>query len=172
MRRHLAQRYTKFVRPEGPHDATFMKLLREYYVVPDISVEIKKDRARDQVTMVREAIQREGAFDERIVVMDGDVAQEEMTQANELAKGKVEVVRNVPCIEAVLIKILEPKKKINGWTSQALKDYFEGKYIPQEKRTDLNTYRRKFPKKMLDEARQRVPELDRMIKVIEEKNKI
>ena len=54
-------------------------------------------------------------------------------------------------------------------SSQQLKDYFEEHYIPEKKRTDLVTYKKVFPKELLDEARKREPELDAMIKVMEGK---
>ena len=122
-RRHTIVRYTKFVKPEGAHDTTFLKLLREYYGQPDqIYVDIKKGKGGSQPDLVDEAIKREGSFDKRVVVMDGDRDLDEMQKADQKAEDNhIEIIRNFPCIEAVLIKILEPNKKISGLSSPRLK---------------------------------------------------
>lgn len=164
------QFFTKFVKPEGAHDTTFLELLKEYYCARGkLRVEIKKGHGKDQSSIVNEAINRIGAYDKKIVVMDDDKSMIEMEKADKLAVAhEIIVLRNTPCIEGILIKILEPNKNINNMSSHELKIYFEKNYISKNNRTDKNAYRNKFPKAVLDEARERLPELNKMIKIFEE----
>lgn len=169
-RRSMMMRYTRFVKPEGAQDTAFMKLLKIIYSVDNISVEVRKGHGGDQKSIVREAVVRAGDFDERIAIMDGDRPEDEMEEADRYAtENGIKIIRLKPCCEKMLIQILEPNKKTAGWSSQKLKDYFCEKNIPEEKRADMNAYRAKFPKSVLDEARDRVPELDALIKLFEEK---
>lgn len=169
-RRSMIMRYTRFVKPEGAHDTAFMGLLKAIYGAEEISVEIKKGHGGDQKSIVREAVVRAGDFDERIAIMDGDRPEDEMQEADDYAsENGVKIVRIRPCCERMLIQILEPNKKITGWGSHRLKDYFCENYIPEEKRADINAYKAKFPKSLLDEARERIPELDALIRLFEEK---
>ena len=173
MNRHQRVLYfTKLVGSEGVHDKTFLDLLKCYYLPKKSSlrVEIKKGHGKAQTEIVRDVVRNPGAYDKKMAVMDNDKPSSEMALADELAEANnVVVMRNTPCIEGVLIRILEPKKKLGGMSSQQLKDYFEEHYIPEKKRTDLVTYKKVFPKELLDEARKREPELDAMIKVMEGK---
>lgn len=170
VRRSIIMRYTRFAKPEGAHDTAFMKLLKTLYSVDDISVEIKKGHGGDQKSIVREAVVRVGAFDERIAIMDGDRPENEMREADDYAsENGVKIIRIRPCCEKMLIQILEPNKRTAGWSSQRLKDYFCENYISEEKRADMTAYKAKFPKNLLDEARERIPELDTLIRLFEEK---
>lgn len=164
------QFYTKFIKPEGAHDTAFLEILKDYYLNNSLRVEIRKGHGKDQSAIVQEAINRIGDYDRRIVVMDQDKSQAEMAKADDLAsKNHIAVIRNYPCIEGVLIKILEPNKSINGMSPHELKAYFEKNYIPRTKRTNKDIYKSKFPKALLDEARKRVPELNNLIELFEEK---
>lgn len=160
---------TKLTYSEGLHDFTFLKLLDEYYTDKNsLSVTIKAATGGSQDTIVRRCVNYEGGYDERFVVMDNDRDREEMTKADDLAQEhNIRILRNTPCIDRVLIAILEPQKQMRDWTSRQCKKYLEENLIPHSKRGFIVEYRRKFPKDLLDSARRNCSDLDNMIKIFE-----
>ena len=58
------------------------------------------------------------------------------------------------------------EKDYAGWQSKTCKRTFEKMYIPTSKRTDSQSYAKLFTRPVLEEARNRLPELDLLITFI------
>lgn len=157
---------TRLVYSEGAQDKTFLDCLKKRYAGSTYNVDIKRGAGGDQVHLIEEAHKKGGAYDQVYAKLDGDRATEEMAAADELAgKLGVKVLRSTPSMERLLIAILEPGKRIASWGSSRLKSYFEEKYIPESKRTDLRAYESLFTKVVLDEAKERLPELKELVEL-------
>ena len=91
-----------------------------------------------------------------------------MTKARQEAITRgIELIENTPCLESVLISILD--KKPNETNSALCKDEFESKYIDKKKRGEPAEYTKLFPKKLLDTQRLKVSELDKLVSILEGK---
>lgn len=155
---------TRLVYCEGAHDKAFLDCLKSYYKTDIYNVDIKRGAGGDQVHLAEEAIKKGRAYDEQYLKIDGDRPREEMEQADGVAaNGYVVVMRTIPCIEKLLINILEPRKRISSWDSKKLKNYFEANHIPKDKRTDVRAYKAVLTKTVLDDAKARLPELQALI---------
>lgn len=151
---------TRLVYCEGAGDKAFLDCLKPLYTTDIYNVDIKRGTGGDQVHLVEEAIRKGRAYDEKFMKIDGDRDLDEMANAEQLANAhELIILKTTPCIERLLINILEPSKRIGSWNSSQLKTYFEAKYINRNKRTDVRIYQKCFPKATLDEAKERLPEL-------------
>ncbi|CAK1834140.1 hypothetical protein [Vibrio crassostreae] len=82
----------------------------------------------------------------------------------EAARNKIPLIGSTPCLEGFLLDILGIKKTTtNKGCKQILHPMLDGK------ETCKMSYSKLFTKDVLDEARQRVEELDKMIKIIQGK---
>jgi len=161
-RRHTKK--TRLVYCEGASDKAFLDCLKPLYATNVRNVDIKRGTGGDQVHLIEEAVRKGRAYDERFIKIDGDRDAAEMADAEQSANDQeLVVLKTVPCIERLLINILEPTKRIASWNSPRLKSYFETGYIPPHKRTDVRTYQKLFTKSVLDEAKDRLPELKELI---------
>ncbi len=155
---------TRLVYCEGAHDKAFLDCLKSVYATDTYNVDIKRGAGGDQVHLAEETIKKGRAYDEQCLKIDGDRPEDEMEQADAVAAGgNVIVMRTIPCIERLLINILEPSKRISSWNSTRLKNYFEANHIPEDKRTDVRAYKAIFTETVLDNAKARLPELQALI---------
>ena len=79
----------------------------------------------------------------------------------------IELLENTPCLEYLLISIIneKPKEKKSSWC----KSEFELKYLNRKKRRESNEYGKLFPKELLDSKRSIISELDKLISIMEGK---
>lgn len=154
---------------EGFNDGIFLKHLKKLYAFnTDIAITVKKGKGGDAKSIVVEAIKTPGAFDKKVVVLDNDKPTNEMAGARKVAKSNgIELLENTPCLESLLISIVD--KKPNGKNSSWCKSKFESKYLNKNKRGEPDKYDRLFPKNLLDSKRLTIPELDKLISIMEGK---
>ena len=151
---------TRLIYCEGAHDKTFLDCLKSIYASYACNVDIKRGAGGDQIHLAEEAVRRGYSYDMKYLKIDGDRDAEEMDEAERYASGNgLIVLKTIPCIERILINILEPSRVVNSWNSLRLKRYFERHHIPENKRTDVRAYKVIFTKEILDEAKNRLPEL-------------
>lgn len=154
---------------EGLGEEIFLKHLRGLYSFnSNVAVNIKRGKGGTADGVVIDASKMPGSFDRKIVVLDNDKPKTEMTRARQEAKTRgIELIENTPCLESVLISILD--KKLNETRSSVCKDTFESKYLDKKKRSELGEYTKLLPKKLLDTKRLKVPELNKLISIMEGK---
>lgn len=146
-----------------------MKHLKNLYSYKsNVAITIKKGKGGDAKNIVIDADKIPGAFDRKIVILDNDKTKTEMTKARQEAKNRdIELIENTPCLEFLLITILD--KKPSGKNSDWCKSEFESKYLSKKKRREPNEYIKLFPKKLLDIKRLKILELDKLILIMEGK---
>jgi len=160
---------TLLVFGEGFGEEMFLKHLKNLYSYKsNVAITIKKGKGGDAKNIVIDADKIPGAFDRKIVILDNDKTKTEMTKARQEAKNRdIELIENIPCLEFLLITILD--KKPSGKNSDWCKSEFESKYLSKKKRREPNEYIKLFPKKLLDIKRLKILELDKLILIMEGK---
>lgn len=152
---------------EGFGEEMFLKHLKGLYSYKsNVAITIKKGKDGDAQNIVIDADRTPGAYDRKIVILDNDKSTTEMAKARQEAKNRnIELIENTPCLEHLLISILD--KKPNNKNSDWCKKEFESKYIDKKKRGEPNEYIKLFPKKLLDIQRSKISELNKLISVME-----
>ena len=157
---------------EGLGEEIFLKYLRSLYARDSgVAVTIRKGKGGNAVSIIIDATNTPGAFDKRVVIMDNDRGEQEMTRAREAARQRgVELLENSPCLEAILLSTLNNGQSYPNKNSDWCKSEFESKYLDKKKRTEINEYGKIFPKNMLDEQRRKVRDLNRLVLLMEGDN--
>jgi len=155
---------------EGFGEEIFLKHLRKIYSLNSgVAVTVRKGKGGCPENIVIDAIRVPGEFNKKIVLLDNDKPEAEMLKARQTAKvNKIKLIENSPCLEFLLLEILEGKPKEKA--SERCKKEFESKYAEKQKRSDPNKYEELFPKKLLDDKRSKIPELEKLISIMEGKN--
>lgn len=156
---------------EGSSEEVFLKHLRRTYARNSgVAVTIRNGQGGSADGIVQRASCYPGGFDRRVAVLDNDKSKSEMAKARELAKaGDIGMVENCPCLEALLLRILNDGKILDGEKSGYYKKEFEKKHICENKRCDIDEYAKIFPKNILDGNRKKAKELDEIIGLMEGK---
>lgn len=159
---------TLLVFGEGFGEEMFLKHLKSLYHSRDngIGIKIYKGKGGDPYNIIIDAYKVPGAFDRKIVVLDNDKTETEIIKARQEAKKRsIELIENTPCLEFVLVSILD--KKPHSRDSKWCKGEFESKYLDKKKRSELDEYLKLFPKDLLDKQRVKISELDSLISIME-----
>lgn len=153
---------------EGFSEEIFLKYLRSIYSFnKNVAITIKRGKGGTPYNVVLDANKLPGAFDKKIVIIDNDKSKTEIQKARSIAKEKnIELIENTPCLEALFIAILDKKYNQN---SNWFKHKFESKYLDKKKRDELNEYLKLFPQKLLDKKKNEIPELKKLISIMEGK---
>jgi hypothetical protein len=162
---------TLLVFGEGLGEEMFLKYLRKIYSYnSNTAITIKKGRGGTADRIVIDANKVHGGFDRKIVVLDNDKPKAEMAKARQEARNKgIELIENTPCLEFVLLMILEDDKVSSGKNTKWCKNQFESKCIDKKKRGEPEEYMKLFPKKLLDKKRIKISELEKLISIVEGK---
>ncbi len=156
---------------EGLEDEVFLKHLRSLYSRDSgVRVTIRNGKGGHPADVVINAANQPGQFSQRIVMLDNDMSEADMNMARQEAeKRNIALIENKPCLEAILLAILNGGKSYADKKSPWCKKEFESKYLDSKKRTDIREYEKLFPKAALDAVRSKVPELDKIISLMEGK---
>ena len=159
---------TLLVLGEGLGEEMFLKHLKSLYYIVGVAITIRKGKGGTPNEVVTSAYKIPGAFDRKIVIIDNDKAKAEMQKArNEAKRRGIELLENTPCLEWLLLSILD--EKIEGDNSEWCKGKFESKYIDKKKRSEPAEYVKLFPKNILDNKRTKIKELGDLISIMEGK---
>lgn len=159
---------TLLVLGEGLGEEMFLKHLKSLYYVVGVAITIRKGKGGTPNDVVTSAYKTPGAFDRKIVIIDNDKSRTEMQKARTEAKRRgIELFENTPCLEGLLLIVLD--KKIEGHNSEWCKNKFESEYIDKKKRVEPVEYIKLFPKKLLDDKRNKIKELSNLISIMEGK---
>ena len=158
---------TRLIYCEGAADKAFLECIKSIYASETYNVDIKPGTGGDQITLAETAHRVGSFYEDKYLKIDGDrdhdwenssyTSVEEFGQKNDLI-----VLKSIPMLEKLLVNILEPSKSLSD---SRWKGYFERTYISQLKRTDEREYKRIFTKDILDEAKERLPELQILIDI-------
>jgi hypothetical protein len=153
---------------EGLGEEVFLKYLKGLYARDSgVAVTIRNGKGGNAADIIIDAANAPGGFDRRIVVLDNDKDSIEMQRARQEAKIRgVEIIENTPCLEALLLAILNDGENYSGKPSSWCKKEFESRYIDKKKRTEVGEYGKYFPKSLLDSTMVKVPELKTLISIM------
>lgn len=168
-------RPTALVYCEGGHELWFTRHLRKTYSKTSISsthFTILQGGGGSQDKLVIEALKIPGDFTRVLVKLDDDRPSQEIDKANRItskattSQKQVLIHRSKPCLDALLLSILNPGVSYVRRQSKTCKKEFEV-IIPNAKRTSSAPYERIFTYSVLEAARKRIPELDDLISFFE-----
>lgn len=167
-KKRRAASQTLLVYGEGLGEEVFLKHLRGLYARESgVAVTIRNGKGGNAVNMIIDASNAPGGFDNRIVVIDNDKDDAEMRQARWEAENRsIGLIENTPCLEAILLGILNDGKDYSNKRSSWCKNEFESKYLDKKRRTELDEYEKIFPKSLLDRQKIKVPGLQRLISIM------
>ena len=171
-RKRRSARKTFLIFTEGLDESCFLKYLKSLYSIHrNVEINIKKGKGGSADRLIIQAHKIPGSFNARAVVMDNDRGKWEMKKAREIATSKnIILIENTPCLEAVLLMILQKGKDFSVKKSKWCKSEFESRYINHNDREDISEYSKHFPKKILDKSRSNISSLDTVISLLEGKN--
>ncbi len=167
-KRRAANR-TLLVFGEGLCEELFLKHLKRLYSYnSNVAVTVRKGKGGTAIDVVIDSDKIPGDFENKVVVLDNDKSSGEMQQARKEAKNRgITLIENTPCIEALLLSILEPGKDFASKGSSWCKKEFETKYIEKKKRSDIEEYEKLFTESILNTQRRNVTELNQLILLME-----
>jgi Cft2 family RNA processing exonuclease len=162
---------TLLVFGEGLCEEVFLKHLRKLYSYnSNVTIKVLRGKGGTPADVVIDSYKIPGDYETRVVVVDNDKSQQEMELARKEAKRrKITLIENTPCIEALLLSILNGSKDFSNKTSDWCKKEFESKYIEKKKRSEPEPYEKLFTKSLLDSSRSKLNVLDTMINLMEGK---
>lgn len=155
---------------EGLDEQIFIEHLKVLYKPNSCKVKVKRGRGGATYNLVDQTIKAVGGFDYRVTVYDTDRSSSEIEKARQTAlKNNIVVCEHNPCLESILLRILETKFNRN-LASKKCKSIFQNKYLngsPFNKRVS-----QLFSKTLIDKRRKKVGELDKIINILQGKFKI
>ena len=116
----------------------FLRYLKGLYARDSgVAVTIRNGKGGNAVNIVIDASNAPGGFDKRVVVLDNDKGDSEMQRARlEATNRGIELIENTPCLEAVLLAVLNDGKNYHDKQSAWCKQQFQSDYLDKKKRTD------------------------------------
>jgi len=161
---------------EGKTEAVFLSHLRDLYRVPGTVAKVEHGRGGSAPTVVRGAIRIASLADysDILVLLDSDRADGPVPP--EWCEDPRLVIKySSPCLEALLLEILGdgklPGLRHGASASARCKSHFQSAYLGTDRSSHVlgrlkKTLQAKFPLRLLEEARTRIPVLNEMIHVI------
>jgi hypothetical protein len=151
---------------EGPTEKAFLTHLRGLFLGRDAGVTIKVESADggDPAMVIHRAkrLLQLGQYDKCVIVMDTDRPWPALHP--KIQGAPADYIKESPCVEAILLDVLGQPRPTS--TSIAKAKFHQ--VIPENRKTTADAYASRFTKDLLLGRRSAVPELDRMIKIMEQ----
>lgn len=150
---------------EGPTEKALLLYLKEMYIKRDMGVAVKVEcgSGGSPKSVVEKAIRLKAsrAYDRCYVLVDADMPHEfdRELQTRMHKRPCIQMLSATPCIEGLLLAILDTGFSQQAATSSESKRIFETKYLPADKKTDRCSYGRILPKQIIEKHRTRIAEL-------------
>ncbi|MCD4779932.1 MAG: RloB domain-containing protein [Candidatus Omnitrophica bacterium] len=156
---------------EGPTEKAFLLHIRDLYVTRDmpLAVKVQCGSGGSPQSVVEKAIRLKQHYDKCFVLVDSDVPFEPDKELQKRMKKKprIEMLYATPCIEGLMLAILQhPKFSQTKTSSDDCKRMFD-KYVPEDKKTDKRAYEGVFSKESLDAGRKDVSGLGDILKAMD-----
>lgn len=157
-------RETLVIVGEGETEEAFLNHLKSFYSTGNLKIKIKSAGGKGPNNVIGDAIGtlNNSGCDRVAALLDMDL-QWPVSKVKEAHRKKIILVGVDPCIEAMLIDILEeprPYPCTNATCKNQLHPQLDGRP------TNKNSYVKLFEKNILDKAKDRVEALDLLIKVL------
>ena len=131
---------------EGPTEKAFIQYLKEMYITRemDIAVKVECGSGGSPRSVVEKAVRLKGsrAYDKCFVLIDADLPFDPDGELERRMRKKphIEMLKTTPCIEGLLLAILDLGFSQQATTSIESKRIFKSNYLPEEKKTDKCSY--------------------------------
>lgn len=157
---------------EGPTEKAFLQHIKQLYVTRDMDIVVKVEcgSGGSPQSVVEKAVRLKSSrsYDKCFVLVDSDVPfdPDKELQKRMNRKPRIEMLYATPCIEGLMLAILQhPKFSQTKTTSDNCKRVFH-EYIPEDKKTDRRAYEGIFTKEIFEERKQIVPELNMILHIL------
>ena len=154
-------RHTILLVGEGRADWAFLKHIKSLYISRGcgVSATVRNAHGKGPDHVVDYAIRqcRNAAYDRIVALLDTDLDMSATIRRRAKSK-KVQIIGVTPCIEGFLLKILREHVPSMSADCKAR----VGDTLPA-RLTSPEDYKEKFPKELLDERRDDVPELRKLL---------
>ncbi|MFA5387432.1 MAG: RloB domain-containing protein [Candidatus Paceibacterota bacterium] len=156
---------------EGSHEVFFLKYLRHLYLREGIVwTKIIDGKGGTADGIVDYAGRILGDYHKRIVLLDNDKKKIEMSKARKKAVEKnINLIENTPCLESLLLSVLNNGESFENKRSRWCKKEFECKYLDKRSRQEICEFEKKISKSLLNKQRLIIPKLDKLISIFEGK---
>ena len=148
---------------EGITDKVFLNYLRSLYCgnYEGVQLTTRPAHGKNPQHIINFVINQTGAYDKRLAFLDSDVVIPEDV-LKKAQQNKIIIILSKPCLEGMLLCIHDklPPTKADPCKKE-LKNLF-----PNGDFTDVPTYQKHFPFELIETSRNRIPELDQLIKLI------
>jgi len=165
---------TLFLSAEGNDEKVFVDYLVKLYSRGNMSPRIRDAEGGCPRDIVEHCVRRtvNGGFDYKVVFMDLDADWGEETTAL-IRKHQIIPIGSNPCLEAMLLAILDPNgKKFSKTESKKCKKYFQDNHLQKRKGLRDKDCSTLFPLKLLETRRKEIYELDLLINLLEGNYKV
>jgi hypothetical protein len=160
------QRKTLLAVGEGDTEVAFLKHIRSMYCSDGlgVSLTIKNANGKGPDNVINHAIKclSLAAFDKRLCLLDTDLKWPDKT-VKIAKKHKVELIGSVPCIEGLLLAMLD--KTVPDLSDTCKKTLQQ---VSKNDMTESNHYEPLFPKPTIQQARVKITELNHLLNLIED----
>ena len=164
-RKSREARPTLLVVGEGDCEVAFLKHLRQLYCSGGrgVTVTISNAHGKGPENVVEHTRRqaRPYGFDQVVAFLDTDIAWSDQLK-KAARQDKIALVGSTPCLEGFLLSILQQQvPDVSSECKRALR-----RLVGQEM-TEREHYEQDFPAPVLELARQKIPELDRLLRFFE-----
>lgn len=158
-------RPTLLVVGEGDCEVAFLKHLRQLYCSGGSGVEAKINNAHgkgpENVVEHTRRQARPYGYDHVVSFLDTDIPWSDQLKKS-ARKDKIALVGSSPCLEGMLLNILQQRVPEGSAECKRALQRLLGQDM-----TEREHYEQHFPTPVLESARQRIPELDRLLRFFE-----
>lgn len=153
---------------EGVHDLTFIRhVMKTYADANRLKARYRTKQGKGGSTdgLAEELLRVPGDFDRYLLKVDKDRDPSEINRAEAIAAARgIIIVWSVPCLEALLLTILDGRD-YSMLSSAQCKGLFR-KVIPDHKRIDTRAYEKQYTLAVIEKARKTIPELNQIVEFI------
>ncbi len=153
---------------EGADDKVFLEYIKSIFARDTgIAVTIKENHGGSANDVLYNVL-RQSKTDEMYCVYDIDTGVDPKIKKKVSMSGII-CLENKPCLEAMLLQILENKDYSRQLKCGNCKRLFESKYLNDKKRKDKRNYKKLFSKKILQQKAKEIENLKVIIDVMSDK---
>lgn len=154
---------------EGQTEEAFLRHLGSLYILRESGVSIMYDCAggKDPEYMIDRVIRKKKGYDVFNIVfilLDDDKLILDETQ-QKAREHNILIIQSKPCIEGLLLNILDEHFLVISKTSRQCKREFEDKYLNKKDKIDSRKYYKLFNKEKLDTARSKISAINELLKI-------
>ena len=161
----IAQRKTLLAVGEGKADAALLRYLRRLYCSSrqGVSVTVRNASGKGPTNVIGTAIGalRIASFDHKLCLLDTDIVWT-AKNISDAKRKNIQLIGAIPCLEGLLLQILDRSVPANSDECKRQLKAFTGMNMYEA--DDYSAY---FPHALLQRERNRIAELDRLLKMFE-----